>query len=168
MKTFAFAMLAVFSANALGAQPSGPERVVAAFYESKKYGEFGTDKYTLGPVRQLLTNELDALMSATDVYQNACRKPVPPNTKPWILDGTPWFYHSADGAKSMDGTKLLSQTSTTARVSANLSYDEYKWTDTVLLIKVNGAWRIADIRFQQGGGLINSLRGFIRRSCGRV
>jgi hypothetical protein len=47
-----------------------------------------------------------------------------------------------------------------------LAYDpSLRWTDTVILVKVGGAWRIANIRFEQGGSLIESLHAYVRHSC---
>lgn len=40
-----------------------------------------------------------------------------------------------------------------------------KWTDTVLLRRESGQWRIVDIRFEQGGSLVQSLRAFVGLRC---
>ena len=168
MNRLALAFSLLVSSSALAGGSSSPEKTVNDFYTWEIHGPFGSDRRLLGPVRHLLTKELDALMTATDNYQDACRKLVPPDTKPWILDGDPWYYYSSDSARAIDGAELVVASENSARVAAHLRYDdEFKWTDTVVLSKSGNSWRIADIRFQQGGGLIQSLRAYFSRACGR-
>ena len=120
----------------------------------------------LGNVRHLLSNELDALLTATERYQDACTTLVAAGVKPWIIDGDPWYYYSSDGARSIDGTTLVSRGKSAALVAAQLAYEPgMRWTDTVTLVKVGDAWRIADIRFEQGSSLIKSLHSYVRHRC---
>ena len=166
MKFLVAVLSTLFIPSVFGAEISAPEKTVKEFYSLEIHGPFGSDGRTLGHVRHLMSKELDALLTATDDYQDACRKVVPPDTKPWTLDGDPWYYHSADGANEIEGTLLLQHSDSAARVAAKLSYDpKFKWTDTVTLVKSGDSWLIANIRFEQGGSLIGSLRAYINYSC---
>ena len=159
-------LIGLASASASGAEALSPQETVKEFYTREIHGPYPSDHRLLGNVRHLLSKELDSLLSATDKYQQACTKLAPPDIKPWILDSDPWYYYSADGARSIDGTKLIAKSSSSARVSAKLSYDaEMKWTDTVTLTKQGDSWRIANISFEQGGSLIKSLHAYIKYSC---
>jgi hypothetical protein len=159
-------LIALAAAPACGAEVLSPQETVKEFYTREIHGPYSSDQRLLGNVRHLLSKELDSLLSATDNYQLACTKLVPPDVKPWILDSDPWYYYSADGARSIDGTTLLAQRGSAARVAAQLRYDaELKWTDTVTLNKDGDSWRIANISFEQGGSLIKSLHSYIKYSC---
>lgn len=159
-------LLLALASSAQGAEAANPQDVVKDFYTREIHGPFATDGRMLGNVRHLLSKELDALLTATDRYQDACTQLVPPDVKPWIIDADPWYYYSSDGANSIEGTSLVSRGTSAALVSAHLAYDpSLRWTDTVILVKVGESWRIANIRFEQGGSLIESLRAYIGRSC---
>ncbi|CAN7500425.1 hypothetical protein LJR143_003289 [Pseudoxanthomonas sp. LjRoot143] len=148
------------------AAAASPQDVVKEFYTREIHGPYSSDGRMLGNVRHLLSDELDALLTATDRYQAACTRLVPPGVKPWIIDGDPWYYYSSDGARSIDGTTLVSHGKTTAHVTAQLTYDSsMRWADTVTLVKAGDTWRIANIRFEQGGSLIKSLHTYIKHRC---
>lgn len=159
-------LLLALAPSAQGAEAANPQDVVKDFYTREIHGPFAADGQMLGNVRHLLSKELDALLTATDRYQDACTQVVPPDVKPWIIDADPWYYYSSDGANAIEGASLVSLGTSAALVSAQLAYDpSLRWTDTVVLVKVGDAWRIANIRFEQGGSLIQSLRAYIGHSC---
>jgi hypothetical protein len=165
MKHLAALLLAAASSTQ-AVEASPPQDVVREFYTREIHGPFADDGRMLGNVRHLLSNELDALLTATDRYQDACTALVPADVKPWIIDGDPWYYYSSDGARSIDGTTLVARGKSAALVAAQLAYDpDMRWTDTVTLMKVGDTWRIADIRFEQGGSLIKSLHSYVRHRC---
>lgn len=163
----ALAMTLALAPAASAANAAPPQQVVADFYAWDIDRPPSTDPALLGPVRHLLSKELAALAAATDVYQAACDPLSPPGDKPWMLDADPW-HADVDGALAADGIKVVAVGNTAAKVAVTLSYDPAHWTDTVILVRQDGAWRIADIRFEQGGGLVDSLGHFIRASCGRI
>lgn len=166
MKHLLLLLFVLASSLAHSSEAASPQEAVNAFYALEIHGPFSDDGRMLGNARHLVSKELDALLTATDRYQDACRALVPPDVKPWIIDADPWYFHSADGARAIEGTRLVSQGRTAALVAAKLAYDpSMRWTDTVVLVKEADAWRIANIRFEQGGGLIESLRSYISQSC---
>lgn len=154
--------------QAIAAQQS-PEAAVKAFYAWEIHGRSALRLYTLPKVRHLFTPELHALLEATVRYEQTCTALVPEDIKPWILDGDPWYYHMADGARALEDTRLRASNGTRAEVDARLAYDaSFKWTDKLILRNVGHAWRVADIRFEQGGGLIERLKNFAAARCGRA
>lgn len=160
------ALLFAAASSAQGVEVAPPQDVVKEFYTREIHGPFAYDGRMLGNVRHLLSHELDALLTATDRYQDACTRLVPSDVKPWIIDGDPWYYYASDGARSIDGTMLVSRGRSAALVAAQLAYDpSLRWTDTVTLVKVGDTWRIADIRFEQGSSLIKSLHSYVRHRC---
>jgi hypothetical protein len=165
MKRLLVAIGAVLAPVASAAAP--PQETVQDFYRQEIRGP-SNDGRLLGSVRHLLTRELDALLTATDTYQEACRRLAPKDVKPWIIDGDPWYYYSSDGARFIDATHVVATRGPAAVVAAELRYDDQlTWTDKITLVEVDGRWRIANIAFEQGGSLIRSLQDYIRYPCHR-
>jgi len=116
----------------------------------------GHSEASLEPVRALLSRKLHSALVAVSRQESACARAAPPDMKPYIIDGDPWYYYAQDGAKELVSTSANVSTQA-ASVDARLRYDDLAWTDTVILAKESGRWVIADIRFEQGGSLTASL-----------
>lgn len=153
--------------QAIAGQQS-PEAAVRAFYQWEIHGRSALRLDSLPRVRHLFTPERHASLVANAHYEAACRALVPDDIKPWHLEGDLWYYHMDDGARSLESVRLRERTGNRAEVDARLVYDEtFKWTDTVVLRRVGGTWRIADIRFEQGRGVIERLHKSAVARCGR-
>jgi hypothetical protein len=145
-----------------------PEAAVKAFYQWEIHGYSALRVDTLPRVRHLFTPELYELLIKNEHYEHACRALVPDGMKPWHIDGDLWYYHLHDGARSLEHARLRRSDGKRAEVDARLVYDEsLKWTDTLVLRRIGGIWRIADIRFEQGGGVIERIRKSVGAQCGR-
>lgn len=161
-------LMLMFPLHAIAGQQS-PEAAVKAFYQWEIHGRSGLRLDTFPRTRHLFTPELYDLIVAIMRYEDACTALVPEDIKPFILDGDPWYYHSQDGANELEQARVRSKQGDRAEVEARLAYDaSYKWTDTVIVRRIDGTWRIADIRFEQGGGLIEGLRDFAAARCGKT
>jgi hypothetical protein len=153
--------------HAIAGQQS-PEAAVKAFYRWEIHGYSALRVDTLPRVRHLFTPELYELLIKNEHYEHACRALVPDGMKPWHIDGDLWYYHLHDGARSLEHARLRRSDGKRAEVDARLVYDEsLKWTDTLVLRRIGGIWRIADIRFGQGGGVIERIRKSVGAQCGR-
>lgn len=154
--------------HAIAGQQS-PEAAVKAFYQWEIHGRSGLRLDTFPRTRHLFTPELYDLIVSIMRYEDACTALAPEDIKPWILDGDPWHYHSQDGANDLEQALVRSKQGDRAEVEARLAYDaSFKWTDIVIARRSDGIWRVADIRFEQGGGLIEGLRDFAAARCGRT
>lgn len=157
----------LLSPSVLASQQS-PEAAVKAFYQWEIHGHSALRVDTLPRVRHLFTPELFELLIENEHYEHACRALVPDDMKPWHIDGDLWYYHLHDGARSLENARLRRREGNRTEVDARLAYDEsFKWTDTLVLRRIGGIWRIADIRFEQGGGVIERIRKSIAARCGR-
>ena len=118
------------------------------------------DTYKAG--LSLFSQPLATALNAQLAYQRACAR-LTPGMKPWMIDQDPFFL-APDGAKEIDSTTTR-VAGNYAYVSAHLSYDEYKWTDTVVLEKTNGRWVIVNILWQDGWSLTKRLVKFADYRC---
>jgi len=116
----------------------------------------------LSPVRQLLGQELFAALEAQSAYENACSKLVPTDIKPYMLDQNPFFLRP-DKAKALVSAKATIK-GDTARVLAQLAYDDLRWTDTVVLRRGDNHWLILNIEWQEGS-LTKRLVEFASHRC---
>jgi hypothetical protein len=160
--------LAPWSATAFAATP---EQVTRDFYQWAIHGQSGhRDEAGLQPVKSLLSHKLYFALAAVAQQEEICESVVPTDTKPFIIDGDPWYFYQQDGAKKLVSTAAHAGAPDAIKVDARLRYDaSMEWTDTVVLANESGRWVIADIRFEQGGSLTQALHSYATeavRECG--
>lgn len=138
--------------------------VVGTFYEAlihphpRYYGQpyYRMAEHTLSPL-------LARALRTQDEYEKACVAITPPNMKPYILDQSPFFF-APEGAKTL-GKLTQSISGDTAKVSAQLTYDEIKWKDTVTLLRQGNHWVIVNVSWGDGGSLVDRLIDFANYRC---
>lgn len=116
----------------------------------------------LAPVQKLLGEELLDALEEQRIYEAACTRLVPVDVKPYMLDQSPFFLWP-DKAKSLVSVKAVIK-GDTARVSAQLAYEELRWTDTVVLHRRGREWVIVNIEWQESS-LTKRLVDFASHRC---
>ncbi len=160
-------LLAALAIQSATAGTQSPPQIVQELYrwrihpnaheiELNRSGE----TYTAG--FPLFSEPLAKALKAQQAYQDACAR-LTPGMKPWMIDQDPFFL-SPDGARALDST-TTQIIGNIARVSAHLSYENYKWTDTVLLEKIDGQWVVVNIKWQNGWSLTKRLVKFANYRC---
>lgn len=163
----AILLIAGLVAPASWADERSPTQVVEEFYRwriSPDAQESANDadmRYASG--RGLFGKELMGALEAQAAYEHSCARVVPTDMKPHMIDQDPFFLE-ADGAKSLSSltTRVAGDI---ARVSAHLAYDDYRWTDQVLLTRQGARWVILDIEWEGGGKLTGRLVAFAGVPC---
>jgi hypothetical protein len=163
MRDFRFPLAALLLLGPFAAlADESPVRTVENFYgwairpSAKDLGK------GLDPVRPLLGQELVAALEAQRAYEAACARLVPAGVKPYMLDQSPFFLWP-DKAKSLLSAKATVK-GDTARVIAQLAYDDLRWTDTVILRRTENRWVILNIEWQEGS-LTKRLVEFASHRC---
>jgi hypothetical protein len=164
MKYFRYSILAFVLVNnspAFGAE--SPAHTVKHFYAWAIHPAPEDQGKGLAPARLFFGQELLAALEAQRAYEKSCARLVPADIKPYMLDQSP-FFSAPDGAKSLESTRTVAK-GNTARTFAQLAYDDFRWTDTVVLRREKGRWVILDIEWQDGGSLTKRLVGFASHQC---
>ena len=160
-------LLTVLVSSSVTAGNQTPSQVAEELYRWRTHPNAGeielnrsgeTYKAGLALFSEPLATALDAQLA----YQRACAR-LAPGMKRWMIDQDPFFL-APDGAKEVDSTTTR-VAGGYAYVSANLSYDDYKWTDTVVLENTNGRWVIVNILWQDGWSLTKRLVKFADYRC---
>jgi hypothetical protein len=155
------ALLVLATSSASGSEP--PTRTVEHFYAWAIRPSLADRGRGLAPARQFLGQELFAALELQRAYEKACSRLVPPDVKPYMLDQSPFFLWP-DKAKSLQSAKATIK-GDTALILAELSYDDLRWTDTVVLRRVDSHWAIVNIEWQEGGSLTKRLVEFASHRC---
>ncbi len=154
----------IASLSGVCAAAETPKEVVQTFYEALMHpepGDYGQPHYL--SVEGSLSPVLSRALRAQDEYESACIAITPPDMKPHILDQSP-FFRAPEGAKTLSKlTQVLS--GHTAKVSADLGYEDFEWQDTVTLVFHEGRWVIVNVSWGDGGSLIDRLKGFAASRC---
>jgi hypothetical protein len=112
--------------------------------------------------RRFFANELMSALEAQAAYERECAR-ITPIGPPYQIDQDP-FFRAPDGARALDSVRA-SVRNGVARVSADLSYEEIRWTDVVILRNVDGRWAIVEIEWGDGGSLTKRLVTFASYRC---
>ncbi|MEJ7807507.1 MAG: hypothetical protein WKG03_16480 [Telluria sp.] len=164
-KAVQFVLATMLFCGGAAAAPASPAFAAAAFYDrfihlsDKHYGRPYFER-----VADLVTPELLALLKAQDKHEQYCVKLAPPDIKPHIIDQNPFFL-APDGIAQFLGTRRSSLTGRTAKVVAHLGDGYVTWHDTVMLRRLEGRWRVADIVWGGGGALSQRLESFVQYRC---
>jgi Protein of unknown function (DUF3828) len=164
MKYFRYSILAfvlVSNSPAFGAET--PTRTVENFYAWAIHTTIEDQGKGLVSAQHFFGQELLAALKAQRAYEKACARLVPAEIKPYMLDQSP-FFSEPDGAKSLESTRTLAK-GNTARTFARLAYDDFRWTDTVVLRREKGRWVIVDIEWQDGASLTKRQVDFAGGQC---
>lgn len=141
-----------------------PSELVVEFYRKVLHPtkqEIASPRFST--IRPYLGKDLAHALDAFDAYEKTCARIVPRDVKPHMVDQN-LFIQIPDGAKALRTTSQQLH-GKVARVSATLAYDDLQWTDTVLLGKSRDQWVILDIKWQDGGSLIQRLVDFAGHRC---
>lgn len=139
-----------------------PEHTVQDFYAWAIHTTSNDLDKEAARVRPLLGQELFTALVAQRAYEEACARLVPADVKPHMLDQSPFFLWP-DEVQALQSTKATI-TGDTARVFAQLAYDDAHWTDTVILRREEGRWVILDIQWQEHS-LTERLVEFASHRC---
>ena len=112
--------------------------------------------------RNFFASELLSALEAQAAYEKECAR-ITPIGKPYQIDQDP-FFPAPDGARALDSVQTT-VTKSVARVEANLSYDDLRWTHAVILQNVDGRWAIVEIEWADGGSLTKRLVRFASYRC---
>lgn len=124
-----------------------PERTVQDFYAWAIHTTSNDPDKEAARVQPLLGQELFTALAAQRAYEESCARLAPADMKPHMLDQSPFFLWP-EGAQALLSTQA-SVAGDTARVSARLAYEDFHWTDTVVLRRESDRWVILDIRWQE-------------------
>ena len=155
------ALLLLATSSASGSGP--PTQTVEHFYAWAIRPAPADRGRGLTPARQFLGQELFAALEAQRAYEKACSQLVPSDVKPYMLDQSPFFLWP-DKAKSLQSTRVMVK-GDIARVLAELTYDDLRRTDTVVLRRRDDRWVIVNIEWQEGGSLTKRLAEFASHRC---
>jgi hypothetical protein len=176
MRALMPALLALLPLAAAAGDDGSPEAVATAFtvWEIDVASDGTQTEEQLRPVRELLSDELHALLLAVERRENECIAVAPADEKPVMLDGN-IFHRYVEGASALDGVQA-SVKGGEARVQLQLRYVDanaaadsphrvIEWQETLLLRHQQRQWRIVDIEFEPGLTLVDGLNAFLEAGC---
>lgn len=143
-------------------RPGTPDEVLRLFYRWKLTPAAPRSTPYEGADAWLGT-ELFAALEAQRAYERECARLVPPDVKPYMFDADVLMRWSADGADRVEGWNLrVAGDVAIADVAVALDgFDEvYRGVDHVLMARRGDTWRIVDIRWDDGDGVVARLRNF--------
>ncbi|MEH6416218.1 hypothetical protein [Pseudomonas sp. CGJS7] len=110
-----------------------------------------------------LGDELFAALKAMDAFEKSCWGAAPADIKSDTL-AYDIFTKGATPADSLESAKaaILGEVSL---VSVQLKNRDESWTETVVLVRQHGRWRIVNIKWRNGRSLVRRLASFSRRRC---
>ena len=131
-----------------------------------------------GRLEALLVPEVTRLLRDAAATEQRCMRTAPKNEKPLNVEGD-IFVGNYEGASEVAFGRVRLD-GETAQVEVNLMYVDRRfpkahphrtvaWRDALDLRLVDGAWRIQNVRYEQGRSLDLALQGYIdegARVCG--
>jgi len=150
-------VLALFALMPLAGAASEPHEVVTRFYHGVRSP--GAE----GDARAMLGDALGKAVDAQRGYEAACERLTLPGEKGHMLDQSPYLY-APDRPQSVT-VGMPRSNGDAVWLTVDMAVSGDRWTDQVLLQKQGPAWKIMDIRWGQGGTLIQRLRQFSAMRC---
>ena len=143
------------------ATASGPREVAVRFYAAVQMAE--PDDARIGA---LLGPELRAAVAAQRVHEQACSVLAAPGEKPHMLDQSLYLW-APDRPSSVEVGMPSGSGGDAAWIDVQMSVADSHWRDRVLLRRQGKAWQIVEIRWGQGGTLVQRLKEFSVQRCVR-
>jgi hypothetical protein len=140
----------VLAAPSLAAETTAPHVVAEMFCMARTVGDMSL-------VSDYLSAELYAAIGTALVRNDEIQKQFP-DDKPPLGDGVPWA--SYPDAVPNCAVDYEAAKSTPATVPITYSFPDAPdagWTDTLVLVEVDGNWELNDVLYQDGGRLTEVL-----------
>jgi hypothetical protein len=152
MRRFAALPLAlVIAAPAAAAEPQMPAHVVAEmFCMARTVGDMSL-------VSDYLSSRLYTAVGQALVRNDEIQKQFP-DEKPPLGDGVPWASYQDAVSSCIVDYAAASSTPTAIPVTYDFpDAPDAGWTDTLLLVQVDGEWQLDDIQYEDGSSLTAAL-----------
>ncbi|MDR1062764.1 MAG: hypothetical protein LBL48_02325 [Azoarcus sp.] len=148
-------------------EASAVKNAVSAFYRAAQGGRNFRKMDT-----RLVSEELNALFQLAKAVEKRSAREISasdhPADKPLLLEGavlTPYY----EGYNKVLVIENIRKMGSAYRADVKLTYDleqpQFVWTDTTVVVREDGRWRVDDVLFQQnetgaGGSVKGTLRDF--------